>query len=90
MIKVNTAMKKLIENSKGKFVTVTFKTKKGYTKKLNGRIGVNGYPAYAHFPSTGGHYMLLWEVKSRTPKYVSLRTIERVAMEGTVLEVAKC
>lgn len=89
MAKINVCMDTLVKNSKGKFITVTFKTKKGYTKKLNGRIGVHGDPYRYDSETTGGKYLLIWEVKTRTPKRVNLRTIERIAMEGTVLTVAK-
>ena len=89
MAKINVCMDTLVKNSKGRFLTVTFKTKAGYTKKLNGRIGVHGAPYRHDSETTGGKYLLIWEVKTRTPKRVNLRTIERIAMDKTVLYVAK-
>ena len=88
-MKANICIDTLVKASKGRFVTVTFKTKSGRTRVLNGRIGVGGAPARQDSKATGGKYLLLWEVKTRGYRKVNLRTVSRIAMEKTELFVNK-
>jgi len=87
-MKANICIDTLVKASKGRFVTVTFKTKSGRTRVLNGRIGVGGAPARKD-TQTGGKYLLLWEVKTRGYRRVNLATVSRIAMEKTELFVSK-
>lgn len=85
---MNISIDTLVKHSKGRFVTVTFKTKSGRTRKLNGRIGVGGAD-YRKDTQTGGKYLLLWEVAKRDYRRVNLSTVERIALDKTVLYVGK-
>lgn len=81
--KVNT-ITRLIENSNGKFMTVTFVKKDGQERTLNGRIGVhyNGEAAPSRFDAHIKPYLLLWEVKTRGFRRINLDTIKAINTAG--------
>ena len=84
---MNKLIDTLVRESNGKFLTLTFKKVGGSMRTINGRIGVDGSD-YRFDAQNGKPYLLIWEVKSRGYRRVSLDTVERIASQGAVLYTA--
>jgi len=77
----------IIEQTQGRFCTVTFEKHDMSERTINGRIGVRyrGAPAAHRMDSKDDSYLLLWSVRDRGYRRISGRRIKRVAAEGAVL-----
>lgn len=77
----------IVRQTNGRFLTVTFYKKDGTLRRLNGRIGVRykGKPAEARMDTQDQDYLLIWSVRDRGYRRVSLRSIVRIAADRNVI-----
>jgi hypothetical protein len=89
MNKLNTLIDSIIEQSRGRFLTVTFRKNNGEIRTINGRVGVNfrDWPADHRFDSEGTqtYYFLIWSVRDRGFRRINAENVIRIASQGTVL-----
>lgn len=70
-----------LTQSKGKFVSVTFKKKDGTIRKLNGRLGVTKY-LHGGKCTLNDNYVILWDAKHCGYRAVNKDTILTVRSQG--------
>jgi hypothetical protein len=72
----------LIEQSEGKFMTVTFVKKDGTIRVLNGRLGVTKYLKGGKSTLDPNKYVTLYDVQSKDYRAVNRDTIISVSSGG--------
>jgi len=72
----------LIEQSEGKFMTVTFVKKDGSIRVLNGRLGVTKYLKGGKSTLDPNKYVTLYDVQSKGYRAVNRDTIISVSIGG--------
>lgn len=89
MNKLNALIDTLIEQSNGRFMTITFRKNNGQLRTINGRVGVyhDGLPALHRYDSFGtqSYYFLIWSVRDRGFRRINAEKVVRIASQGTVL-----
>lgn len=86
---MNALIDNIIEQSRGRFLTVTFRKKNGQLRTINGRIGVfhEGWPADYRYDAmqSEGRFFLIWSVRDRGFRRVNAESVVRIASQGTVI-----
>jgi hypothetical protein len=87
--KLNALIDSIIEQSRGRFLTVTFRKNNGEIRTINGRVGVhhNGWAADHRYDSFGNetYYFLIWSVRDRGFRRINAENVIRIASQGTVI-----
>ena len=74
----------IIEDSNGKFVSVTFTKKDGTLRCLNGRIGVVKHLKGGKSTVDHDKYLVLFDVINGGYRCVNRDTIQRVTVDGVI------
>lgn len=79
-----TLLQNLIENSNGKFVTVTFTKKNGETRVLNGRMGVTSALKGGKSTIDPSKFITIFDVQAGGYRSINRETIKEVRVGGIV------
>ena len=84
---MNTLINMIATATNGRFFTVTFTTKAGRERTINGRTGVRyrGEASPVRMDGAGTEYLLIWSVKDRSYRRVNLDTVKRISFKGSVV-----
>ena len=84
---MNTLIDRIIEESKGKFMTITFRKNNGDLRTINGRIGVfyEGMASDHRYDSLEKRqaYFLIWSVRERGYRRVNADNVISIRSQGT-------
>lgn len=90
---MNTLIDSIIEESNGKFMTITFRKNNGHLRTINGRIGVfyEGMAADHRYDSLEQRqaYFLIWSVKERGYRRINANNVISIRSQGTEVVLRK-
>lgn len=72
----------IIENSNGKFVSVTFTKKDGSTRVLVGRLGVTSHLKGGKSTLDAAQYITIFDVQNNGYRAINRNTIQSVRIDG--------
>lgn len=72
-----------VQQSRGKFISVTFTKKDGTIRKLNGRLGVTKY-LHGGKCTLNDNFIILWDAKACGYRAVNKDTILTVRSQGYI------
>jgi len=84
MSNISTVFAALIAQSKGKFVTVTFKKKDGNLRKMNCRLGVTKHLKGGTSTVDHDKYLVVYDMQSKGYRCINKDTIVSLSLAGEV------
>jgi|APCry1669191860_1035381.scaffolds.fasta_scaffold24300_4 hypothetical protein len=78
-------LSQFIEQSNGKFLTVTFVKKDGTIRTINGRLGVKKYLAGGKSTLDANQYITIYSNKDEGYRAINKDTIQSVTIEGITM-----
>ncbi len=75
-------LQQLIEDSNGKFVSVTFTKKDGSLRTLVGRMGVTSHLKGGKSTLDASKYITIWDVQNNGYRAINRSTIQSVRLAG--------
>ena len=75
----------LIEQSKGKFITVAFRKKDGTLRIMNCRLGVTKHLKGGECTLDRDQFIIVYDMQSKGYRAINRDTIESVTIEGQTL-----
>ena len=88
MSNISTVFAALIAQSKGKFVTVTFKKKDGNLRKMNCRLGVTKHLKGGTSTVDHDKYLVVYDVQNAGYRCINKDTIVSVALGGEAASIS--
>ncbi len=76
------AIKKVLEETKGKFFTVVFTKKDGSRRTLNGRMGVRSFLRGGENHIDKEKFVIVYDVKAGGYRAVNMDTVSEIRFKG--------
>ena len=86
---ISTVFAALIAQSKGKFVTVTFKKKDGELRKMNCRLGVTKHLKGGTSTVDHDRYLVVYDMQSKGYRCINKDTIVSLSLGGEVATLSQ-